>query len=146
MKVCPRCQTEQSLDQFGSRKDGSYKSWCKSCSTAYQRNYYAKHRDQCQDSIKRSKQRRTDHARQLLASYLATSVCADCGECDPVVLDFDHVRGTKVAGVCELAGWGRSWAIIQKEIDKCEVVCLNCHRRRTARQQGWTPWRTRSSV
>jgi hypothetical protein len=30
----------------------------------------------------------------------------------------------------------RSWQSILDEMAKCEVVCANCHRRRTARRRG----------
>jgi len=61
--------------------------------------------------------------------------CADCGESDIVVLEFDHQRD-KVADVSLLARDGYSLDKIKREIDKCEVVCANCHRRRTAKQFG----------
>jgi hypothetical protein len=55
-----------------------------------------------------------------------------------MVLEFDHVRGDKLNSVSVLAySLGASLKRIQTEIDKCEVRCANCHRRKTARQFGW---------
>ena len=46
------------------------------------------------------------------------------------VMDFDHVRGEKVANVSSI--WSRkSWEAVLEEVAKCEVVCANCHRLRT---------------
>ncbi|WP_460795636.1 hypothetical protein [Microbacterium sp. GXF0217] len=88
-----------------------------------------------------------DHQRELqarhryrsfvhLIAYLAAHPCADCGESDPVVLDFDHLPGfTKSFEIGRAVGGStRSWKLIRQEIDKCEVVCANCHRRRGARR------------
>lgn len=60
------------------------------------------------------------------------SGCVDCGyNTHPAALDFDHIDGTtKVDNVSKLARL-RSWAAIEAEIAKCEVVCANCHRIRT---------------
>jgi hypothetical protein len=48
-----------------------------------------------------------------------------------VVLEFDHV-GPKGATVTQLARDGASLARLRKEIARCEVRCVNCHRRVTA--------------
>lgn len=58
--------------------------------------------------------------------------CTDCGyDANPVALDFDHLPGAKkLYRVCTMAGMSR--ALIDAEIAKCEVVCANCHRVRTA--------------
>jgi hypothetical protein len=71
----------------------------------------------------------------FLLDYLRGAPCVDCGENDPVVLDFDHV-GTKRAGVVQLAGREHSIASLEREIAECEVRCANCHRRRTILEQG----------
>ena len=66
-----------------------------------------------------------------VAQHLQTHACIDCGEADPIVLEFDHVRGEKVEDVSRMVASGRSWAKIEAEIAKCEVRCANCHRRVT---------------
>jgi len=63
--------------------------------------------------------------------YKSTHPCVDCGESDPIVLDFDHVRDQKVAAVGRLVGSGAKLQRIVDEIAKCEVRCANCHRRVT---------------
>jgi hypothetical protein len=58
--------------------------------------------------------------------------CMDCGLKEPAIMDFDHVpeRGPKLfslgAGVLT-----KPWASLRAERAKCDVVCPNCHRRRT---------------
>ena len=58
----------------------------------------------------------------------------DCGYKEhPDALEFDHLpEFEKVQGVGYLASKGYSWAKIEAEMAKCEVVCGNCHRIRTA--------------
>ena len=76
--------------------------------------------------------------RELLWKYLIDHPCVDCGEADIVVLDFDHRDpAAKTANVSAMVAKGWSWPTIAAEIAKCDVVCSNDHRRRTARSQGW---------
>ncbi len=70
----------------------------------------------------------------FLLDHLKRTPCVDCGEADPVVLDFDHI-GTKRSGVVQLADRETSIANLEREIGECEVRCANCHRRRTIAQQ-----------
>lgn len=73
---------------------------------------------------------------QLLMKYLEDNPCVDCGESDVIVLDLDHLPGTQkrfdIARA--VSGSTRSWKLIKEEIDKCESVCANCHRKRTAQR------------
>lgn len=58
--------------------------------------------------------------------------CADCGiEYPYYVMDFDHVSDDKEANLADLVRVGASLVKLQAEINKCEVVCSNCHRIRT---------------
>jgi 5-methylcytosine-specific restriction endonuclease McrA len=80
-----------------------------------------------------ARRRRRRH-QALVLEYLRTHPCVDCGETDPIVLEFDHLRD-KTKNVSGMAA--HSWRVIQEEIAKCEVVCANCHRRRTSRRGGY---------
>lgn len=64
--------------------------------------------------------------------YLTEHPCVDCGEADPIVLEFDHVRGEKRHGVKRMLAGTYSLKAVMEEIAKCEVRCANCHRRITA--------------
>jgi hypothetical protein len=71
-----------------------------------------------------------------LLDYFDSHPCADCGESDPVVLEFDHLdTQAKSFDIGQSLPY-RKWQSILEEIDKCDVVCANCHRRRTARRRG----------
>ena len=73
--------------------------------------------------------RRLDLNRGAVLWYKMTHPCVDCRESDFVVLQFDHVRGQRRFFI----GSGNSAALftLLKEIRKCDVVCANCHARRT---------------
>ncbi len=60
--------------------------------------------------------------------------CQDCGyNTDPTALEFDHLPGyVKVARVARLVGDDSPIEKVLSEIEKCECVCANCHRVRTA--------------
>lgn len=59
--------------------------------------------------------------------------CADCGYSEhPRALDFDHVGSDKVENVSKMIVTNVPLELIFDEIDKCDVVCANCHRIRTA--------------
>ena len=77
--------------------------------------------------------------RSLIAEYLQEHACVDCGESDVVVLEFDHVGDDKAFDISAMIGWA-GWPRILREIAKCEVVCANDHRRRTARRGGHYRW------
>ncbi|MFY3742241.1 MAG: hypothetical protein HMLIMOIP_002705 [Candidatus Nitrosomirales archaeon] len=77
--------------------------------------------------------------KQLLWNYLLEHPCIDCGMANPIVLEFDHVRGIKKFEIGKaVTGSGRSWETILTEIAKCDVRCRNCHAIQTfQRQNSW---------
>ena len=109
-------------------------TYCRACRRAYGKEHYAKNRQRYidQEAVRKSvlAQERT----AFLIEYFKDHPCADCGETDPVVLEFDHLRDKAFNIGNSLTS--RSWASILEEIAKCQVVCANCHRRRTARRRG----------
>jgi hypothetical protein len=71
---------------------------------------------------------RARHVKKFLADYKLEKGCLDCGyNKHHSALDFDHVIGCKDLNVC----FSKSIGQAKKEIEKCEVVCSNCHRIRT---------------
>jgi hypothetical protein len=69
-----------------------------------------------------------------MLSYPREPPCALCGEADPVVLDFDHLRD-KLRDVSVIAIVSGRMNLLA-EIQKCRVLCANCHRRQTALTAG----------
>jgi hypothetical protein len=77
-------------------------------------------------------QQRVPENRAFVAQIKLERGCVDCGyKKHAVALDFDHLPGfEKTAAVSNLLSCTRER--ILAEIAKCEVVCANCHRVRTA--------------
>ena len=83
------------------------------------------------ERLKKVQDRRRVKRRSMLAALKEGVPCTDCGVSYPsFVMDFDHVRGAKQfsvgAGALTLA-----WDRVLAEVEKCELVCANCHRVRT---------------
>ncbi len=136
MKTCTVCKEQKDLKEFHlnrKRKDGR-QSKCKGCSKTLFQTYYKLNGPKHRTAVHaRTKEIRREN-RQKLLTYFQSHPCVDCGESDVVVLEFDHVRGRKRKDVSRLLLQGYGWAALIKEIEKCEVVCANCHRRRTYRR------------
>jgi hypothetical protein len=122
---------------FADMVKGTRQSHCRRCQASYRHAHYLANRD---DYIRREVARMAGYRnanRALLLAYLLDHPCVDCGEADPVVLDFDHRDpSTKRDEVARLANT-KPWPQVLAEIAKCDVRCANCHRRKTARQFGW---------
>lgn len=135
MKTCCKCKTEKTLVEFGNNKsrfDGK-QSYCKLCAKGYNSAHYSKHPEKRKDLNERAKKK----AQQFIWDYLKQNSCVDCPESDPIVLQFDHVRGKKLFNLSEAAASGYSISKIMDEIAKCEVRCANCHLRQTASRGNW---------
>lgn len=76
--------------------------------------------------------------RKRLLDFLSSKSCADCGEEDPVVLDFDHREPRrKFKSIARMLSGHYSWDSVLAEIQKCEVRCANCHRKKSYKQFGY---------
>lgn len=63
---------------------------------------------------------------------LKNKPCTDCKNSYPwYVMEFDHVRGKKLFRISEASGRGIGMEKLLQEVDKCELVCANCHQSRT---------------
>jgi hypothetical protein len=130
VKRCPTCRRHKPLEEFNSQQKK-----CRSCKAAYDRRWYKKNKTRRDRQI--TLRRAADKERNALfvLNYLLDHPCAVCGETDTVVLEFDHIRGKKLYSISLIASNGYSMRVLEAEIAKCQVLCANCHRRRTAK--GW---------
>ena len=138
IKVCIKCHVTKPITDFGfiNRALGRRQSWCRPCDAAYKREWYAKNREEHIAKVRLSNLRTTRENQARVWAYLTEHPCVDCGETDPLVLEFDHLRDKRQT-VSFMVQRRWCWSTIETEIQKCEVRCANCHRRKTARERGW---------
>lgn len=135
-KKCTRCGKVKPYPEFRKRSDSKTgrTSMCTSCSRSYDRRHYATSPER-RARVKQNRSNAKRRAQQFICEYLRTHPCIDCGESDPVVLEFDHVRGKKLGSISKLRTISKN--VVKREMKKCVVRCANCHRRKTAKQFNW---------
>jgi hypothetical protein len=125
MKKCPGCRKQKPKAAF-SRKRKGLQARCKECRSKYAKQHYAKNK---KVYLKRAEAQR--RAAWDVVRRLKSQPCKDCGKRYPTyVMDFDHVRGKKkynIGGLNKIT----SIPMLLREVEKCDVVCSNCHRERT---------------
>lgn len=77
--------------------------------------------------------KRRYNARHAFLDWLKSVPCFDCHICWPsYVMEFDHRPGTvKVFCIGNWTTTARSLSSLQEEVQKCDLLCANCHRMRT---------------
>jgi hypothetical protein len=115
---------------------GGHRWVCLSCGTVKTRWAVASpvERERERDQSRRASAKYRARIRAIIAEA-KNRACADCGRHFPTcVMDFDHVRGEKKFKVAEAVqrAYGLNFDRLRAEIAKCDVVCANCHRIRTA--------------
>lgn len=143
MPRCCMCHEDKAEEAFAFRSlaAGVRQSHCRACHAAYRREHYLRNRDAyVRREVARIEERRRQN-RTLLLMYLAAHPCVDCGETDPVVLEFDHRESMAKSAPVTVLALTRTWTRVLAEIAKCDVRCVTCHRRRTAAQFAWSKLR-----
>ncbi|HKH41996.1 MAG TPA: hypothetical protein VKA41_09085 [Solirubrobacterales bacterium] len=137
LRKCGRCGELKPIELFAWRRKRKRQrdNMCAPCRSAYGREHYLANRQKYIDAEARRKQERAERRTRYLIEFFRDHPCADCGETDPVVLEFDHLRDKRLEVTNQFAS--RNWQEILDEIAKCDVVCANCHKRRTARRAGY---------
>jgi hypothetical protein len=127
-KTCSKCKVSKPISEFNFRHkaDGVYHSCCKECGKISTRNHYHNNKRQYLDRNVRSYLKRRELVRQI-----KSRPCADCGIQYPYyVMDFDHREGETKEYELNRIDRMTTQAVL-REIEKCDVVCANCHRVRT---------------
>lgn len=89
-----------------------------------QRQHYVANKARYTASSKRNRDKRD----AWFQSLKLTCVCCCCGQSDPRCLDFHHRDpNQKEDTISNLVKQGYSEKKILAEIDKCDVLCANCH-------------------
>ena len=140
-KKCNRCHKVKPVSEFNWRWKalGEKQRTCRDCQKEQKKEWYSRNKEAHKANMYSQKVDKKEAARQYVWQYLATHPCVDCGERDPLVLEFDHVRGIKKYTISQLVMSGYGLKTIQAEISKCQVRCRNCHVRKTHKEQG--SWR-----
>ena len=79
--------------------------------------------------------------RKCILEFKKKGNCADCGlsgKIFPEVLEFDHL-GDKKFNISEYHYFTSGINKVKEEIGKCDLVCANCHRIRTAKRKKGLP-------
>lgn len=106
--------------------------FCKKCGEEIQVRY--NHQFICQKCYMFRDALLKDRKKKYIYDFLSQSKCAHCWEHRPVVLEFHHTDGTqKEFCVSEMESY--SIRKIQTEINKCQILCCNCHKIVTAKEQ-----------
>jgi hypothetical protein len=146
MPICNSCGQEKSEEEFNWRYRvlGIRHPTCKECQKGFRKNWYeGDAHERHLENVQARKKVVREIAREYVYQYLLTHPCQGtlpngepCLESDPRVLEFHHT-GRKGKAVSELVAGGYSIETIQAEINKCIVLCSNCHRKLTMKDRGW---------
>ena len=110
-KICSKCNRELPLDHyhkngFDNKGQQKYRGYCKDCANNLEKARYRKKKEYIDEQ---------------------KTCCQKCGDTRTYVLDYHHKdKDEKEFTVGRLKKG--SLEVIQKEIDKCAVLCSNCHR------------------
>ncbi len=136
MRTCIRCGISKDECEFNWRnlKKGYLQSVCKSCQAQDSRN---RDRESVRVSNKTAREKGVERAKQFVYEYLSSRACADCGEKDLAVLTFHHTDPrNKKYNVSDMISHGYAIETIQRELDRCVILCWNCHMKREQEERG----------
>lgn len=130
MKKCAICKEDKDPSEFNKHKhraDG-LQTVCRPCNRARSRKYYNENKEYHKKVIVV----RNISARQKARDYIASikTKCSICDEVEKCCLEFHHIDPSKKEHtVSRLLASNPTISTIQKEVDKCIILCANCHRK-----------------
>lgn len=138
MKTCTKCKKKKTSVCFNknkSRKDG-LQNICKKCSRARSKEYYRNNKEKHLKVIRERNNKLRSRNREYVVKYLRAHPCIDCGETNILFLEFDH-RCDKIDGISTMINCPVGLDKLKKEIQKCDIRCMQCHRIKTSIEFNW---------
>ena len=136
MKKCGRCFTEKDIGCYSVRnlKTGLLNSWCKVCVKTYDKDRYKTLPLEIREKRLIDINLRRIDKRNWYIELKKDKKCTDCKRLYPYyVLQFDHLRDKKFNISSEIFNLSKEEILI--EIEKCDIVCANCHCARTFKRR-----------
>lgn len=123
--MCKKCKIDKPEEDFPYKNKSLNKRSCvcKKCQKEYKRKYYYLHKQSHYDRNKKTEER----IKKFILFYKENHPCIICGEICTACLDFHHL-GDKSDNISNLYRKGSISKVID-EINKCVVLCANCHRK-----------------
>ena len=124
-KICTKCQKELPLDAFRWKKksEGRKHSQCKECQSEQEKLHYQERKDKVIENTYSYKERNFQYILERKECG-----CQKCGEIKHYMLDFHHIDPSQKEANINNLKTSCSLETLKKEIDKCIVLCANCHR------------------
>lgn len=99
------------------------------------REYYSQNKEKCKAVSREAARQLGKSNREYVRNLKMGAACLDCGTiCEiPATFHYDHVRGEKIANISSMSKYSRK--VLEDEIAKCDLVCGNCHAKRTHERQ-----------
>lgn len=135
-KKCSKCLRMLDESEFNWKfRNIRLQYHCKDCSRKYIRNHYNNNLKYYIEKARVRNKMIKDIGTSYLGPYLLSHPCVDCGEKDILVLEFDHRdRTKKISEIRNIIQRGGTLDKVKKEVEKCDVRCANCHRRKTEKE------------
>ncbi len=140
VKKCSRCKKEKIDTEFNFKNKafGVRHLHCKECTRLLIKNHYNKNKQYYLEKAATRNNKFKLEIHSFLRDFFKKRPCIDCGESDLRVLEFDHKnKFTKFKAVSSMIRLQFPIEKIKEEIEKCDVRCANCHRKKTARDFNW---------
>lgn len=103
------------------------------------------HKEKLKNAERNARKKQIARNRRYLLGILKDAKCMDCGYSNWIALELDHRDpALKYHAVSRMVNDGTTLERIKQEIDKCDIVCANCHAIRTAYQ--CNSWRVDPSI
>ncbi len=123
MKQCIDCKEEKELTEFARHPTRKLQPYCKVCQRARSKLWYQQNKKHQIANIRRN----TKKQHSKFYEWKKTLTCALCPENETICLDFHHLK-KKDFNISQMI---RKFGVptIINELNKCCVICSNCHRK-----------------